>query len=416
MMRHRLGAMVLLWVLLRGVSAAMIHVDAPYSSEVYVRKSGESKYTFAAGSTPALVRDDGADSFDIRLVARVSFFRIATGEYPNVRPGDSISVPMAEETDTARLGIIAFICIGISAWAVGRHVKRPQQQLSSVGTPSGRSVTAAGAAYALSPDDMVDSYRVVARLARGGMGAVYEVEDTYGDRYAMKVPDPHFMESTEMRARFEREISIGRNLHHPHIVRLYDCNGQGDTPYLVMELVRGPSLAQVLKQEKPLEPSRAVYIATCLLDALEYGHQRGVIHRDVKPANVLMAPGGVPKLSDYGIARLGDAGNLTATSSAIGTPHYMAPEQVHAKEVDVRSDVYAMGVILFDCLTGRLPFEEPDAMAVVMQKLAVDPPVPSSINPRLPPVFDAILMRALARRPEYRYPSAQAFLDDLAGL
>ncbi len=399
-------------LLLAPAQAEQITVFTPYPARVLIRPYGTGPYHEAAPRTPATLSVDHPGLYDLRVVAQLSWFTQARGEQPKVASGTTVTIPMAVEWDIKRVALAAMAAVGTGAWAAGRASRRPRLPHPAVASPA-----AAGPAPAvLKPGDAVGPYCIVLPIARGGMGTVYEVEDSFGDRYAMKVPDNRLLEDVEFATRFRREVEIGKQLRHPHIIRIFDYNlgESGPRPYIVLEMVRGPSLKDLMALERPMAIERAVHLLLEVLDALEYGHQHGVIHRDVKPGNVLVTPGGQCKLADYGIARVQSA--QTVTQHAIGTPMYMAPEQLHSKSTGPQVDVYAAATMLFEMITGRLPFENEDQYVLMMQKMALDPPNPSDFNPQVSRALDHVLLRGLARDPQLRYPSARAFREDLAGV
>jgi serine/threonine-protein kinase len=262
-------------------------------------------------------------------------------------------------------------------------------------------------------------YRLVKVLGQGAMGVVYEAEDArLGRTVAIKsVLRSHMMEETtavEFSRRFEREAQAAARLSHPNIVTVYDFGEHEDVAYIVMEFVRGRDLGQLFAANEKFTLHDTVRIMGELLAALDVAHRQGVVHRDVKPANVLINGAGHVKLTDFGVARVTAAGqNRTMPGTLVGTPSYMSPEQILGMPVGSRADIFAAGVILYQFLTGQRPFIGGGPFAV-QRKIVQDPaPPPSQINPAVPPAFDAIVERALAKQPEQRYESAAAFAADL---
>jgi hypothetical protein len=268
--------------------------------------------------------------------------------------------------------------------------------------------------------DRIGPYSVVDRLGSGGMAVVYRVADERGGAYALKLPLPQCLQDDDFKRRFQRELKIGVRLLHPNLVRIIDVNAglDGDEyryPFLVMELVEGQSLQQLMRRRR-FQVDAALDVAAQLLDALGYVHGHGVVHRDVKPGNVMIARGKV-KLMDFGVAHRKDtvARPLTATGDIIGTPAYMAPEQVSAGGIDARTDLYAVGVLVYEMLAGGLPFSD-DTMQVVYQKVHEDLPSIAAARPDVPDGVACWLERLLARDPEARWPSAAAARAGLEGL
>jgi tetratricopeptide (TPR) repeat protein len=258
-------------------------------------------------------------------------------------------------------------------------------------------------------------YQIHARIGRGTMGVVYRARDPVLAReIALKTVEvsPALGEAERERflARFLQEARIAAKLLHPGIVVTHDASIDERTsvPFIAMELVTGGSLADRLERAGPLGWQDAARLVSSLARALDYAHREGVVHRDVKPANVLLTPEGVPKIADFGIAKLEDA-HLTESGAVLGTPYYMSPEQIEAKEIDGRSDLFSLGSLLHALLAGRPPFTGPDLPAITRQILFKDPDPPSGI----PPALAGVLARALAKEPGERYQSGADFADDL---
>jgi len=265
----------------------------------------------------------------------------------------------------------------------------------------------------LAPGARIGEYLVKARLAEGGHGAVYEAEHrVLGRRAAVKVMHRHLSASREMVARFVREARVVNQIHHPAIVDIYDLGTLPDgQPYCVMEFLPGRSLSALLAARGRLEARVAVGILDQVCGALSAAHAAGVVHRDVKASNVMVDDADPPraKLLDFGIAKETDprAEGLTRAGERLGTHSYMSPEQLRCLPVDARTDVYGVGVLLFQLLTGRLPFVGADPAEIERLHLEAPPPRPSQLAP-VSPAFDLVTSRCLAKRPEDRYPSADA--------
>jgi hypothetical protein len=265
----------------------------------------------------------------------------------------------------------------------------------------------------------IDRFVIVKELGAGGMGTVYLARDPQlGRLVAVKVPRFDLPGEAQARQRFLREARAAAAVRHPHVCPIYDAGEHDGRPYVVMAFVEGPSLADRLRCLGRYEDRRlAVTQARQVAEALQAVHDHGIVHRDLKPGNVLLDAGGRALLADFGLARVqGDAGKLTAEGATPGTPAYMAPEQVDPAlgPVDARTDVYSLGVVLYQMLTGRPPFTGTTS-EVLRQIGGVDPPPPSRFRADLGPALEAIVQRAMARRPEDRYASAGAFAEALAG-
>lgn len=261
--------------------------------------------------------------------------------------------------------------------------------------------------------DLAQRYQVGEAIGRGGMAMVYHGHDTLLDRdVAIKVLGSAAANATGSQQQFLREARAAAALSHPNIVSIYDAGVHGSERYIVMEYVGGGSLFEVIQADAPLPPREAVSIAAQLADALDYGHRRGLVHCDVKPQNVLLDDNGRPKLVDFGISRsIAATGALTDTIA--GTAGYIAPEQLLGEQLDGRADVYSLGCLVYEMLSGDLPFEAANLAALATQRL-VRPPLPlSRRNPRLPAPLAEAVMHAIEREPDERYASAKDFARSL---
>jgi beta-lactam-binding protein with PASTA domain/predicted Ser/Thr protein kinase len=260
-----------------------------------------------------------------------------------------------------------------------------------------------------------DRYEVEVPLGTGGMAEVWRGHDRVLNRtVAIKTLLPQFARDASFVDRFRREAQAAARLNHPGIVSVYDSGTDGDTPYIVMQYIEGRTLADFLGSGKSLPPKQAAQIAQEIAEALGVAHAHGVIHRDIKPANVMITRDGKVLVMDFGIARL-ISGPETApqTSAVLGTASYLSPEQAQGQPVDARSDIYALGVVLYEMLTGRPPFTGDSPMAIAYKQVNATPPAPSSANTDVPPELDAVVMRALSKNPANRYQTGQEFAEDL---
>jgi serine/threonine protein kinase len=261
---------------------------------------------------------------------------------------------------------------------------------------------------------LVDSYRIDAPVARSGMASIFRATDTRDGRIvALKIPHPDMEADPILFDRFQREAGIGEKLDHPKVMRVYGGEKRSRI-YMVMEWCEGRLLRTIL-EEGPISQEDAIRITIGVLEALEYIHAQGVVHRDLKPENIMVDANGNIKLIDFGIAS--DAGarrltyaNITAT---LGTPNYISPEQVKGKRGDGRSDLYSVGVILYEMLTGKLPFSGPNPMAAMNDRLLNHPVPPRVANPAVSPQLQEVIYRALERDPRNRYATAHEFIGDL---
>ncbi|WP_327321978.1 protein kinase [Streptomyces sp. NBC_01210] len=283
-----------------------------------------------------------------------------------------------------------------------------------------------GQAYAGAPIRAVGQGRYVlqAPLGEGGMASVHRAHDSVlGRTVAVKTLHSELARDPSFRERFRREAQAVAGLSHANIVAVHDSGEDageaGVVQYIVMEYVSGRSLRELTRERAAADGAiplnKALTMTAAVLDALACSHGRGLIHRDIKPANVMVTDDGTVKVMDFGIARAlqSDATSMTRTGTVLGTPQYLSPEQALGKPADARSDLYSVGCMLFELATGTLPFDGESTMSVLYQHVQHPAPVPSSINPSLPPAVDAVVARALSKDPEQRYPSAQAMADDI---
>src|SRR5271156_4592126 len=258
-------------------------------------------------------------------------------------------------------------------------------------------------------------YELTHMVARGGMAQVYRARDRLLDRpVALKVLFPELSVDRAFVERFRREAQAAANLSHPNIVPVFDWGEDGGTYFIVMEFIDGRPLSAILRTAGPLHPDRAAEITGDVALALDYAHDHGVIHRDVKPGNVLITDEGQVKVTDFGIARaLNTDESLTQTGAVMGTATYFSPEQAEGIGVDARSDIYSLGVVLFEMVTGRPPFLGDTPVAVASKHVRDHPPAPRELNPAIPPTFEAIILKAMAKDPAHRYTTAEDLRADL---
>ena len=259
-------------------------------------------------------------------------------------------------------------------------------------------------------------YEVIERVGLGGMAEVYRARDELlGREVAVKVLNDKLSGDKSFVERFRREAQAAANLSHPNIVSLYDYGSDEGANFIVMELIDGRGLEQIIAEEGPLLPERAAEMASDVARALERAHATGLVHRDIKPSNIMITSYGQTKVTDFGIARAIGDGNqtMTQTGMVIGTASYLSPEQAQGNSVDARSDVYALGCVLYEMLTGGPPFKGDTPLSIAYKHVREDAEKPSTINPDVPPALDAIVMKALAKNPDNRYQSAREMRDDL---
>ncbi|HEX3461669.1 MAG TPA: Stk1 family PASTA domain-containing Ser/Thr kinase [Acidimicrobiales bacterium] len=260
-----------------------------------------------------------------------------------------------------------------------------------------------------------ERYELNHLIARGGMAEVYRAHDRLLDRpVALKVLFPELSVDRSFVERFRREAQAAANLSHPNIVPVFDWGEDSGAYFIVMEFIDGRPLSSILKTAGPLSADRAADIGSHVAAALGYAHKHGVIHRDVKPGNVLITDEGQVKVTDFGIARaINTEESLTQTGAVMGTATYFSPEQAEGIGVDPRSDIYSLGVVLFEMVTGRAPFLGDTPVAVASKHVRDIPPVPREINPSIPPTFEAIILKSMAKDPDHRYATAEELRADL---
>ncbi len=257
-------------------------------------------------------------------------------------------------------------------------------------------------------------YEILEIIGTGGMAVVYRARDRLLNRFvAVKILKDEFARDLDFRRRFHMESQAVAMLSHPNIVSVYDVNRSDNIEYIVMELVEGVTLKEYMERKGPLSAAETLHFVPQIASALEHAHSRGIIHRDIKPQNILILRDGSLKVTDFGIARMTEAQQETMTGDALGSVHYVSPEQARGSNIDARSDIYSLGVVMYEMLTGRLPFEGETPVAVVLQHINSIPLLPSEIKSDIPTGLEEITMKAMSPAPESRYASAAEMLIDL---
>jgi eukaryotic-like serine/threonine-protein kinase len=270
-------------------------------------------------------------------------------------------------------------------------------------------------ATALQPGAVLaERYQIVKLLGEGGMGAVYRAHDRELDRVvALKVIRPELARNAQVLQRFKQELILARQITHRNIIRIFDLGQAEGTRFITMEFIEGEDLSQILAHRGKLPAPEAAGIIAQVARGLEAAHSEGVVHRDLKPQNIMIDAQGKASVMDFGIARSMDASNMTRTGALMGTPTYMSPEQAQGQKVDARSDLYMLGIIFYELLTGNPPFEAKHPMATLVRRLKEKPKPPIEVEPSIPKALNEMVLKMLGTKPEERYQSATELLADL---
>jgi serine/threonine protein kinase len=262
-----------------------------------------------------------------------------------------------------------------------------------------------------------DRFRITDVISRSGMASIFKaIDQTTDSVVALKVPFMQFESDPGFYQRFQREQAIGNALHHPYILKMMDDEGiQKSRPYIVMEYLEGQTLGALMHAIRPMPEADALKIVSRICEALHYMHEHDVVHRDLKPDNIMICNDGSIRIMDFGIAKFEGQRRLTfgGFTPAMGTPDYMAPEQVKGKRGDARTDIYSLGAILYEMVTGSTPFEGPNPFIIMNSRLSGDPVAPRSKNPDIPPQVEEIILHAMARDPQQRYATAMDMKHEL---
>jgi len=256
-------------------------------------------------------------------------------------------------------------------------------------------------------------YRVVEKIGSGGMAEVYKaVDDVLGRTVAVKVLHPQYASDPNFVARFRQEAQAAANLSSPNIVNIFDWGRDDDVYYIVMEYVHGTDLKALVQEKGPVDPLKAAEYGAQVCAALTAAHGYDIVHRDIKPQNIVLTPDGIIKVMDFGIARAGNS-TLTQTGSVLGTAHYVSPEQAQGRNLGLQSDLYSLGIVLYELTTGQVPFDADTPVAVALKQVNEEPIPPRQLNPDIPPSLEAVILRAMAKDPAERYASAEEMRRDL---
>ncbi|HQU90923.1 MAG TPA: serine/threonine-protein kinase [Pyrinomonadaceae bacterium] len=264
---------------------------------------------------------------------------------------------------------------------------------------------------------VIGNYKIVEKLGEGGMGAVYKGIDTMLDReVAVKALKPELASQTAIVERFRKEAVTLAKLHHPNIATLYSMFRQGEELFMVLEYVRGRCLDDIIARRGAMDASEVMPVFCQILDGINHAHEFGIIHRDIKPGNMILTDNGTLKVLDFGIARLLGSNRMTRAGHVIGTLEYMAPEQVKGLDTDARSDTYALGMMLYEVLTGRTPFDTDNEFELMKMQTEMMPPLPRSINPNIPQAIEEVIVRSIQKDPDLRFQTAGEFRDAVVAI
>jgi len=257
-------------------------------------------------------------------------------------------------------------------------------------------------------------YEVLERIGAGGMAIVYKAKDLLLNRVVtIKVLREQFVSDEDFIRRFRREAQSAASLSHPNIVSVYDVGKEGDTEYIVMEYVEGRNLKEIIREYAPLSTDQSINLGKQITEAIQNAHEHHIIHRDIKPHNILVTADGHAKVTDFGIARAVSSATVTHTGDIIGSVHYLSPEQAKGLQSNEQSDIYSLGIVLYELVTGRVPYDGETPITIALKHLQEQPVLPSVINPLVDKELEAVIMRAIAKSPEQRYLSAKDLLADL---
>jgi hypothetical protein len=315
-------------------------------------------------------------------------------------PSRAAGGPSGSRVPIVAFGLVAIALVAVLAWI---SLRRPPEDLTGR-TPTGQAMNP-GARRDEAGKEWFGEFRLLEMLGRGGMASVYKA-DRRGELLALKRPLATLLDAPEFRERFLREAEIGRTLNHPNIIRILDRGEISGVPYFSMELLAGETL-QARIRRGAVEPRAAAAAIVQVAEALDFAHSKGVVHRDLKPSNVMLLRDGTAKVMDFGIARALRFEGITATAAFLGTPDYVAPETIDGLGTEPRSDLYSLGVVLFELLTGARPFSADSPFGVLKKHTSEEPVPPSRVRTGVPAELDAIVLRLLRKRPEERPASAE---------
>ncbi len=325
-----------------------------------------------------------------------------------------LEAPLGVSSGYLALALMAMVLVVLLVWLALRRLPETPPPIwaptprprTTAGGPATPGLVSPGARRDELGQEWFGNFRLLELLGRGGMASVFKAERR-AEVSALKRPLASFLDDAQFLERFLREAEIGRTLNHPNIVRILERGEVEGVPYFTMELVAGHTLDALVRSQGAVEPRTAAKVVAQVAEALDFAHIKGVVHRDLKPSNIMLLPDGTAKVMDFGIARARRFEGLTVTGAFLGTPEYVAPEMIEGSGTEPRSDLYALGVIFFELLTGERPFTGETPFAILRKHATQEPPPPSRIRRTVPPELDAIVLRLLRKEPAERPASAE---------
>ena len=392
-----------------GTDTVTVHYDHPGS--LYVSPADEDRYHLVGTQSPATFSVPPG-RYSLIAEGPDGLFHIWHGQV-KISSSEKPSIVMRSQVAWSRVFGASLVGVLAGVTFLRLRLRRVKQEQKTLETQLAEE-KAYGELRPGAIPKKIGRYQVQERLGTGGMATVYKALDPYGDTYALKVPDVRVLDHETSAARFFREMEISQSLHHPGIVRIFEVHRGDDNthPYIALELLEGETLRDTLAREAPLDEARAVKYIRELTDALAYAHGQQIIHRDLKPSNIMVTKRGDLRIMDFGIAKAANLETLTGTDITLGTPDYMAPEQVESRAASVQSDLYSLGVMLYEMLTGRLPLEDTDAYRLLVRKMREPAPRVMLSRPEVTKRLDNLVAMLLSADPARRPRSA----DELARL
>lgn len=406
-MSHIKLFLILIIIYISPIYALELNSNFEGEATIYYRLSGTSDpYKHKKIQIPSRLELSSGKNYDLKLESYENFFIVRSGEAKNIP--SSKALPLQLNTD--RKLSVSHLLMSLSPILI----LIPLLLFMRIGALQKRLSDTQDKITLLSniPTE-IGGYKILKCIGSGGMGELYLAERENGERVAIKKPYMQNGEDEIFIKRFQHEAIIGMGLENRGIVKIFDYSADPKEPFICMEYLEGETLAELLKRSK-LTVEEAIHYTLEILKPLQYAHEMNVIHRDIKPTNIMICNNGQLKLMDFGIAKNSSLTALTATDTMLGTPNYTAPEQIDSKNIDARADLYSVGIIMYEMLTGVLPFMDEDPIKVVMQKLRGEVTEISKLLPNLDPKIAEIIMKLISKEPQNRPKSAKILIDELS--